>query len=131
MFFGCLIDVCVFHLLILLANIFHFMQNAGSTLTLSGAALSGVSITSDSVSLSGDLVLDLSGIDVYDGMQFTLVTSNNVTGQWTGVTATSTSDCVEYQVDVTYTQQFAIGTLTTVSLCFGSLKQAMMCFLLV
>ena len=132
MFFGCLIDVCVFHLLILLANIFHFMQNAGSTLTLSGAALSGVSITSDSVSLSGDLVLDLSGIDVYDGMQFTLVTSNNITGQWQTVSLSgSTSECVEYQVDVTYTQQLAIGTLTTVSLCFGSLKQAMMCFLLV
>ncbi len=109
------------------------MQNAGSTLTLSGAALSGVSITSDSVSLSGDLVLDLSGIDVYDGMQFTLVTSNNITGQWQTVSLSgSTSECVEYQVDVSYTQQFAIGTITKVALCgFGSLKQAMMCFLLV
>ena len=89
---------------------------------LSGAALAGVAITSDSVSLSGDLVLDLSGIDVYNGMQFTLVTSNNITGQWDTTSSFSTSECVEYQVDVTYTQQFAIGTLTTVSLCFASIE---------
>jgi hypothetical protein len=100
---------------------------------LSGAALAGVAITSDSVSLSGNLVLDLSGIDVYNGMQFTLVTSNNITGQWDGVTATSTSECVEYQVDVTYESTVAIGTLTTVSLCFGSIALIVqaMCFLLV
>ena len=132
MFFGCLIDVCVFHLLILLANIFHFMQNAGSTLTLSGAALSGVSITSDSVSLSGDLVLDLSGIDVYDGMQFTLVSSNNISGVWDRVGTVGTfSECNQVNVKVDYTQSTAVAQLTTVSLCFGSLKQAMMCFLLV
>ena len=101
---------------------------------LSGAALAGVAITSDSVSLSGDLVLDLSGIDVYNGMQFTLVTSNNITGQWESVSLSGlTSECVEYQVDVTYTQQFAVGTLTTVSLCFGSIALIVqaMCFLLV
>jgi hypothetical protein len=47
-------------------------QNAGSVVTLSGQALAGVAITSQSVSLSGDLVLDLSALDVYDGMTFTL-----------------------------------------------------------
>jgi hypothetical protein len=97
-------------------------QNAGSVVTLSGQALAGVAITSQSVSLSGNLVLDVTGIDVYDGMTFTLINATTITGQWDGVTATSTSECVEYQVDVTYTQQFAIGTLTTVSLCFASIE---------
>jgi hypothetical protein len=100
-------------------------------LTLSGAALSGVAIMSDSVSLSGNLVLDLSGIDVYIGMQFTLVTSNNITGQWESVSLSGlTSECVEYQLNVTYTTSKAIAQLTTVSLCFGSIVQAM-CFLLI
>ena len=92
-------------------------QNAGSVVTLSGQALSGVAITSQSVSLSGDLVLDVSALDVYDGMTFTLINANNITGQWDGVTATSTSECVEYQVDVTYTSSEAVAQLTTVSLC--------------
>jgi hypothetical protein len=35
-----------------------WIQNAGSVVTLSGQALTGVAITSQSVSLSGDLVLD-------------------------------------------------------------------------
>ena len=99
-----------------------WIQNAGSVVTLSGQALSGVAITSQSVSLSGDLVLDLTGIDLYDGMTFTLINANNITGQWDGVTAASTSECVEYQLDVSYTQQLAIGTLTTVSLCFASIE---------
>ena len=99
-----------------------WIQNAGSVVTLSGQALSGVAITSQSVSLSGDLVLDISALDVYDGMTFTLINATNITGQWDGVTAQSTSECVEYQVDVTYTQQSAIGTLTTVSLCFASIE---------
>ena len=100
-----------------------WIQNAGSVVTLSGQALSGVAITSQSVSLSGDLVLDVSALDVYDGMTFTLINANNITGQWQSVSLSgSTSECVEYQVDVTYTQQVAIGTLTTVSLCFASIE---------
>ena len=99
-----------------------WIQNAGSVVTLSGQALSGVAITSQSVSLSGDLVLDISALDVYDGMTFTLINATNITRQWAGVTATSMSECIEYQVDVTYTQQTAIGTLTTVSLCFASIE---------
>ena len=90
--------------------------------TLSVQALAGVAITSQSVLLSGDLVLDVSALDVYDGMTFTLINATNITGQWDGVTATSTSECAEYQVDVTYTQQYAVGTLTTVSLCFASIE---------
>ena len=99
-----------------------WIQNAGSVVTLSGQALSGVAITSQSVSLSGDLVLDVSALDVYDGMTFTLINANNITGQWDGVTATSTSECVEYQVDVTYTQQLVTATLTRVSLCIASIE---------
>ena len=99
-----------------------WIQNAGSVVTLSGQALSGVAITSQSVSLSGDLVLDVSALDVYDGMTFTLINATNITGQWDGVTAQSTSECVEYQLDVTYSSTVAIGTLTTVSLCFASIE---------
>ena len=99
-----------------------WIQNAGSVVTLSGQALSGVAITSQSVSLSGDLVLDVSALDVYDGMTFTLINANNITGQWQDVTATSTSECVEYQLDVTYTQQQVLAQLTTVSLCFASIE---------
>ena len=99
-----------------------WIQNAGSVVTLSGQALSGVAITSQSVSLSGDLVLDVSALDVYDGMTFTLINANNITGQWTTTSVYQTSECVEYQLDVTYSQQFAIGTLTTVSLCFASIE---------
>ncbi len=58
-----------------------FVQNIGTTLTLSGQALNSVAITSQSVSLAGSLVLDISGLDVYDGM----------TGQWDGVTAVKAS----------------------------------------
>ena len=99
-----------------------WIQNAGSVVTLSGQALSGVAITSQSVSLSGDLVLDISSLDVYDGMTFTLINATNITGRWQSVIAFSTTDCYSYQVDVTYTQQVSIGTLTTVSLCFASIE---------
>jgi hypothetical protein len=99
-----------------------WIQNAGSVVTLSGQALTGVAITSQSVSLSGDLVLDVSALNVYDGMTFTLINATNITGQWDGVTATSTSECVYYQLDVTYAQQLVTCTLTTVSLCFASIE---------
>jgi hypothetical protein len=48
--------------------------------TLSGQALAGVAITSQSVSLSGDLVLGVSALDVYDGMTFTLINATSITG---------------------------------------------------
>ena len=100
-----------------------WIQNAGSVVTLSGQALSGVAITSQSVSLSGDLVLDISSLDVYDGMTFTLINATNITGQWHSVSLSgSTSECVEYQVDVTYTSSAAVAQLTTVSLCFASIE---------
>ena len=99
-----------------------WIQNAGSVVTLSGQALAGVAITSQSVSLSGDLVLDVSALDVYDGMTFTLINATNITGQWADISSTSTSECVEYQVDVTYESSQAVAQLTTVSLCFASIE---------
>lgn len=100
-----------------------WIQNAGSVVTLSGQALSGVAITSQSVSLSGDLVLDVSALDVYDGMTFTLINATNITGQWQSVSlSASTTECVEYQLDVTYTSSEAVAQLTTVSLCFASIE---------
>ena len=100
-----------------------WIQNAGSVVTLSGQALSGVAITSQSVSLSGDLVLDVSALDVYDGMTFTLINATNITGQWQSVSLSgSTTECVYYQVDVTYTSSEAVAQLTTVSLCFASIE---------
>ncbi len=99
-----------------------WIQNAGSVMTLSGQALAGVAITSQSVSLSGDLVLDVSALDVYDGMTFTFVNATSITGQWATTSVYQTSECVEYQVDVQYTSTLATGTLTTVSLCFASIE---------
>jgi hypothetical protein len=55
-----------------------WIQNAGSVM-LSGQALAGVAITSQSVSLSGDLVLDVGALDVYDGMTFTLINASSRT----------------------------------------------------
>ena len=109
-----------------------FVQNAGTTVTLSGSALSGVAISSQSVSLSGDLVLDLSGLDVYDGMTITLINATSITGQWQSVSLSgSTSECVEYQIDVQYTSSQAVASLTTVSLCVASIESMMLCIALV
>jgi hypothetical protein len=73
-------------------------QNAGSVVTLSGQALSGVAITSQSVSLSGDLVLDISGVNVYDGMTLDLINATSISGQWQSVVAVGTSsECIEYE----------------------------------
>ena len=109
-----------------------WIQNAGSVVTLSGQALSGVAITSQSVSLSGDLVLDISALDVYDGMTFTLINATNITGQWQSVSLSgSTTECVEYQVDVTYTSSEAVAQLTTVSLCFASIESIVLGIVLV
>ena len=99
-----------------------WIQNAGSVVTLSGQALSGVAITSQSVSLSGDLVLDVSALDVYDGMTFTLINATSITGQWQDISTLSSSECVEYQLNVTYTSSEAVAQLTTVSLCFASIE---------
>jgi hypothetical protein len=71
---------------------FSWVQNAGGVVTLSGQALAGVAITSQSVSLSGDLVLDVSALEVYDGMAFTLINATNVTGQRQSVVITQSSD---------------------------------------
>ncbi len=100
-----------------------WIQNAGSVVTLSGQALAGVAITSQSVSLSGDLVLDVGALDVYDGMTFTLVNATSITGEWQSVSlSASTTECVQYQVDVTYSSSEAVAQLTTVLLCVASIE---------
>jgi hypothetical protein len=94
-------------------------------LTLSGNGLNG--ILSSSVSLAGDLILDLDGVNVYNGMTFVLVNSTSLTGQWDGVIATGiSSDCTQVQVDVSYTQQMAIATVSLESLC--SRAPSLLCF---
>ncbi len=108
-----------------------WVQNAGSVVTLSGQALVGVAITSQSVSLSGDLVLDISGLSVYDGMTFTLINATNITGQWAATSVYQTSECIEYQLDVSYSQQLAVGTLSAVSLCFASIESIVLGIVLV
>jgi hypothetical protein len=55
-------------------------------------------------------------------MTFTLINATSITGQWQSVVATSTSECVDYQVDVTYTQQLVAAKLTAVSLCLASIE---------
>ena len=98
-------------------------QDPGSSLTLSGQALSGVAITSQSVSLSGDLVLDLTGIDLYDGMTFTLINASSITGVWSHVDIVgSYTECNEVRVNVGYTQGSAVATLSSVNVCDSASK---------
>jgi hypothetical protein len=108
-----------------------FVQNGGVTLTLGGSSLSGVAISASSVTLSGDLVLDVSGLNVYNGMTIVLVNSTSITGQWQSVVASgSSSECTQIQVHVHYTSSQAVASLTTVSLCSGSFVSAMLLFIL-
>ncbi len=93
-------------------------QNNGTTLTLSGQALAGVAITSQSVLLSGDLVLDVSGLDAYDGMTFVLINATNITGQWQSVDAEqTTNDCYVYNTYVTYTSQAVTVEISEETFC--------------
>jgi hypothetical protein len=93
-------------------------QNAGSVVTLSGQALAGVAITSQSVSLSGDLVLDVSALDVYDGMTFTLINASSISGVWNHVDVSgSFSECDQFTAVVDYSQNQAVVTLQVDSVC--------------
>jgi hypothetical protein len=123
-------------------NLETFIQNQGTTITLSGASLQGVAITSNSVSLAGNLVLDLSGMNIYDGIEFTLVNSTLINGQWDSVIATqvSSSECTQYQgsatlvcctcsmlaVEIRYTQTVAIAVVHEDSLCAAALRIAVL-----
>jgi hypothetical protein len=78
-----------------------WIQNAGSVVMLSRQALAGVAITSQSISLSGDLVLDVSALDVYDGMTFTLINASSISGVWDGVDVVgSFTECNQVSVSV-------------------------------
>jgi hypothetical protein len=100
-----------------------FTQNSDATVTLSGQALAGVAITSQSVSLSGDLVLDVSALDVYDGMTFTLINASSISGAWNQVDVVGTfTECNQVSVTVDYTQSSAVATLNAFSLCFASIE---------
>ena len=93
-----------------------------AVVTLSGQALAGVAITSQSVSLSGDLVLDVSALDVYDGMTLTLINATSISGVWGRVDVVgSYTECNQVSVNVDYTQSSAIATFSAVSLCFASI----------
>jgi hypothetical protein len=123
-----------------------YTQNAGVSLTLSGSSLNGVAITANSASLAGELVINLDGINVYDGMTFTLVNATSITGQWQNVQAvTSSSECYSYQsntkrlalcvfafslapVDVKYTQTLVTATVDVQSLCGAALFRMMFLF---
>ncbi len=98
-------------------------QNAGSMVTLSGQALAGVAITSQSVSLSGDLVLDVSALDVYNGMMFTLINASSISGVWNRVdVAGSYSECMQIDASVSYTDSSATAVLSVVSICASASK---------
>ena len=94
-----------------------FVQNAGTTLTLSGQALAGVAITSGSVSIAGDLLLDVSTLDVYDGMSFTLVNATTLSGVWGSVDALGTTNCSQATVNIEYTESSAVATVSTANVC--------------
>ncbi len=95
-----------------------FVQNSGTTLTLSGGALTGVAISAGSVTLNGNLVIDLTGVDAYSGMQILLVNATLLTGSWQSVSLSGTSsECSVVQADVSYQGSSAVATLTVVQLC--------------
>ena len=70
-------------------------------------------------SISGSLVIDISSINVVDGMTITLI-SGNFTGKWDSVTLQgTTTDCILYNVDVTYASNQALATLSQVDVCYS------------
>ncbi len=70
-----------------------------------------------SAALTGTLVLDVSNIELYNGMQIELL-SGNYTGEWASVQLSGTSsECMNYKVTVTYEQGHALATLSEVPLC--------------
>jgi hypothetical protein len=94
------------------------MQNAGTTLTLSGQALNGISINAGTVSLAGDLVLDLSDVSLYNGLMFTLANASSLSGVWSNVEVSGSYDeCSQVNVSVDYTQSSAVATLSVVNIC--------------
>ncbi len=100
-----------------------WIQNAGSVVTLSGQALAGVAIMSQSVSLSGDLVLDLSGLDIYDGMTFTLINASSISGIWDSVDVVgSFTECDQVTVDPEYLSNSVAISVSIVSLCLASIE---------
>jgi hypothetical protein len=95
-----------------------FVQNSGTTLVLSGSALSGIAINAESAVLSGNLVLDISELGVYNGMQIMLLNASSITGEWQSVLLQGTSsDCTQTQVSITYTTSEVVASLTVVDLC--------------
>ncbi len=85
---------------------------------LSGQALAGVAITSQSVSLSGDLVLDITGIDIYDGMTFTLISASSITGIWSRVDITGTySECNQVTVNPEYSSNNVVARVSVIFVC--------------
>ncbi len=75
-----------------------FQQFSNSTLSIKVFDLNGVAIQATNIGLSGTLILDLSGVDVVDGMVINLLVGN-VTGNWSAVQIATdvSSDCTQYQ----------------------------------
>ncbi len=69
------------------------------------------------MTLGGSLVIDLSGIDVYDGVQIILVNASSISGSWQDITSMSSSECATYDVTVVYSQLTATATFTETLLC--------------
>jgi hypothetical protein len=93
-------------------------QNPGVTLTLSSQTLSGIAISTGTAALAGDLVIDISTLDVYNGMQLTLVNSTSLSGSWENVSLVGTSsECTQTSVDISYTATSSVATFVIVPLC--------------
>ncbi len=93
-----------------------FTQSAAGVLTVYVSDPNTALIVANSIVLDGALIVDLSGITVYDGLEI-LLASGSTTGQWSSVVLSlSTTECVQYTLSVTY------GTLTT-----GAVRATQLC----
>jgi hypothetical protein len=73
-----------------------FVQVSNSTLLIISTDPNVPAITTSTAQLGGTLVLDVSSLDIYDGMTIALV-SGNITSQWNSVQLqATTSECVAY-----------------------------------
>jgi hypothetical protein len=73
-----------------------FIQDLGTTLTIGGSIVSGAAIVAQQATINGDLVIDLNGANVYDGMQIILVNASQINGQWQNIVVVGTSECIGY-----------------------------------
>jgi hypothetical protein len=107
-----------------------FFVQASGGIVVSLVNLSAPLITAPSVSLSGNLTIDVSSAELYNG-QVILLVNGTITGTWENVVLQgTTSECLLNQVSVEYNTTAAWGVITQVSLCSPASALSMLAALL-